>query len=205
MVWVCSTVTLPTRTVHLERNHAMSTPTVPAILPGTWSVDPTHTHIGFSVRHLMVSKVRGSFGDFTAEVTIAENLLESTLSAVVQMASIVTGNDDRDGHLRTNDFFAIEEHPTMSLVSTGFEARGGDDYVMHADLTIRGITKPVDFEIEFGGIGGDPWGGTRAGFEAKATINRKDWGIAWNAPVETGGVVIGEKVDIQLEVELVKS
>lgn len=183
----------------------MSTPVAPQLTAGTWSLDAAHTHVGFSVRHLMVSKVRGSFGDFSAEVTIAENPLESTLSAVVQMASIDTGNDDRDAHLRNNDFFSIDEYPTMTLVSTGLEAKGGDDYVMHADLTIRGITKPVDFDLEFGGVGGDPWGGTRAGFAAKATINRKDFGMEWNAALETGGVVIGEKVEIQLEVELVKS
>ncbi len=181
----------------------MSTPAIPAIPAGTWAIDPTHTHIGFTVRHMMVSKVRGSFADFSADVTIADDPLESTLNATVQMASIDTGNADRDGHLRTNDFFAIDEHPTMTLVSTGFEP-DGDDFVMHADLTIRGVTKPVDFDVEFGGTGTDPWGGTRAGFTATTTINRKEWGIEWNAPLETGGVLIAEKVQIELDVELVK-
>ena len=181
----------------------MSTATV-SVPVGTWTVDPTHTRIGFVARHMMVTKVRGSFADFSADIEIAENPLESKLVATVQMASTDTGNDDRDGHLRTNDFFDIETFPTMSLVATGFE-QDGSDFVMHADLTIKGVTKPVDFELEFDGVGQDPWGGTRAGFTASTTINRKNWGIEWNAPLETGGVLVGEKVQIELDVQLVKS
>jgi polyisoprenoid-binding protein YceI len=171
---------------------------------GTWSVDPTHTRIGFVARHMMVTKVRGSFGDYSADVTIGDDPLASSLSATVQMASIDTGNADRDGHLRTNDFFDIEQHPTMSLRSTRFEA-DGEAYRMHADLTIKGVTRPVVFDLELDGVGQDPWGGTRAGFSATTTINRKDWGIEWNAPLETGGVLVGEKVQIELDVQLVKS
>lgn len=178
-----------------------STPSIPA---GTWTVDPTHTRIGFVARHMMVTKVRGSFHEFTADVEIAENPLESRLSAEVQMASIDTGNADRDGHLRTNDFFDVEQHPTMRLVATGFEP-AGDRYVMHTDVTIKGVTKPVDFELEFDGVGQDPWGNTRAGFTATTTVNRKDWGIEWNAPLETGGVLVGEKVQIEIDAQLVKS
>jgi polyisoprenoid-binding protein YceI len=185
----------------------MSTPdptSAPTIPTGTWSVDPTHTRIGFVARHMMVTKVRGAFHDFSAEVEIAPDPLASTLTAEVQMASIDTGNADRDGHLRTNDFFDIEQYPTMQLAATGFEA-DGDSYVMHADLTIKGVTRPVDFDLEFDGVGQDPWGGTRAGFTATTAINRKDWGIEWNAPLETGGVLVGEKVQIELDVQLVKS
>jgi polyisoprenoid-binding protein YceI len=178
--------------------------TVTALPAGTWSLDPTHTHIGFTVRHMMVAKVRGSFSDFSAEITVAENPLESTLSAVVQMASIDTGNGDRDGHLRTNDFFSIDEFPTMTLTSTSIESKG-DDYVLHADLTIKGVTKPVAFDLEFAGTGQDPWGNTKAGFSASATINRKDFGIEWNAPLETGGVLIGEQVKIEIDAELLKA
>ena len=179
----------------------MSTPTIPA---GTWSLDPTHTHVGFTVRHMMVAKVRGSFADFNAEITVAENPIESTLAAVVQMASIDTGNGDRDGHLRTNDFFSIDEFPTMTLTSTSIEPKG-DDYVLHADLTIKGVTKSVPFDLEFAGTGQDPWGNTKAGFSASATINRKDFGIEWNAPLETGGVLIGEQVKIEIDAELLKA
>jgi polyisoprenoid-binding protein YceI len=178
--------------------------TVTALPAGTWSLDPTHTHIGFTVRHMMVAKVRGSFSDFSAEITVAENPLESSLSAVVQMASIDTGNGDRDGHLRTNDFFSIDEFPTMTLTSTSIEPTG-DHHVLHADLTIKGVTKSVAFDLEFAGTGQDPWGNTKAGFSASATINRKDFGIEWNAPLETGGVLIGEQVKIEIDAELLKA
>ncbi len=178
-----------------------STVSLPA---GTWSLDPTHTHIGFTVRHMMVAKVRGSFSEYSAEITVGENPLDSTLSAVVQMASIDTGNGDRDGHLRTNDFFSIDEFPTMTLRSTSIEAKGGD-YVLHADLTIKGVTKSVAFDLEFAGTGQDPWGNTKAGFTASTTINRKDFGIEWNAPLETGGVLIGEQVKIEIDAELLKA
>ncbi len=179
-------------------------PTAPQIAAGAWNVDATHTRIGFVARHMMVAKVRGSFSDFTAEVHIADDPLRSTLVAEVQMASIDTGNDDRDGHLRTNEFFDIEQHPTMSLRSTGFRAEG-EALHMHADLTIKGITHPVVFDLDFEGTAQDPWGGTRAGFSATATINRRDWGIEWNAPLETGGVLVGDKVQIELDVELVRA
>ncbi len=177
----------------------------PALPAGTWSLDPTHTHIGFTVRHMMVAKVRGSFGDFSAEITVGDNPLESSLSAVVQMASIDTGNGDRDGHLRTNDFFAIEEFPTMTLASTSFVEGGDGAYTMNADLTIKGVTRPVAFELEFAGTGKDPWGNTKAGFSASATINRKDFGIEWNAPLETGGVLVGEQVKIEIDAEIAQA
>ena len=179
-------------------------PTTLSLPVGTWTIDPTHTRVGFVARHMMVTKVRGSFTEFTADIEIAENPSDSTLTAEVQMASIDTGNADRDGHLRTNDFFDIEAHPTMRLVATGFEG-SGTSYVMRADLTIKGVTKLVEFDLEFDGVGQDPWGGTRAGFTATATINRKDWGIEWNAPLEAGGVLVGEKIQIELDVQLVKS
>jgi polyisoprenoid-binding protein YceI len=171
--------------------------------PGVWAIDPTHTSIGFTVRHMMLSKVRGTFSDFTAEVTIDADPLASSMVAEVQMASIDTGNGDRDQHLRTNDFFDIEHHPTMTLRSTGFEG-SGSEFVMHAELTIRGVTKDVDFDLEFSGTGQDPWGNTRAGFTATTTINRKDFGIEWNAPLETGGVLVGDRVQIEIDTQIVR-
>ena len=174
------------------------------LTPGVWNLDPTHTTIGFTVRHMMLSKVRGTFSEFTAEVNVDADPLQSSLVAEVQMASIDTGNAERDGHLRTNDFFDVAQYPTMTLVSTSFRPRG-DAFVMTADLTIKGVTHPVEFDLEFDGTGQDPWGGTRAGFTASATINRKEWGIEWNAPLETGGVLVGEKVQIELDVQLVRS
>jgi polyisoprenoid-binding protein YceI len=177
---------------------------LPEIPAGTWTVDPVHSRIGFVARHMMVTKVRGTFTDYTAEAVVGDNPLEAKVSAVVQMASIDTGNKDRDGHLRTNDFFDVAQFPTMSLTSTGFTEEDGE-YKMHADLTIKGVTNPVTFDVEFEGVTGDPWGGTRAGASAEATINRKDWGIEWNAPLETGGVMVGDKVQIELDLQLVKS
>lgn len=182
----------------------MSTPLATALPAGTWSVDPTHSSVGFVARHMMVSKVRGSFSDFTADIVIGEDPLQSTLNTVVQMASIDTGNEDRDNHLRTNDFFAIDEYPTMNLRSTGIRA-DGEDVVLDGELTIRGVTRPVSFDLEFEGTGTDPWGGTRAGFAARTTINRKDFGIEWNTALETGGVLVGDKVQIELDIQLVKS
>jgi polyisoprenoid-binding protein YceI len=174
------------------------------LTPGTWTVDTPHSTIGFVARHMMLSKVRGRFTEFTASIEVADPPQSSTVFAEVQMASVTTGEEGRDDHLRTNDFFDVENHPTMTLRSTGFEA-DGDDYVMHADLTIKGTTLPVDFELEFDGVGQDPWGGTRAGFTASTTINRRDFGVEWNAPLETGGVLVGDKVAIELDVQLVKA
>jgi polyisoprenoid-binding protein YceI len=174
------------------------------LTPGVWNVDPSHSSVGFVARHLMVSKVRGNFGTFTGTITIADDPLTSKVEASVDMTSISTGDETRDGHLKTGDFFEVETHPTMTLVSTGID-KDGDDYILHSDLTIKGITKPVDFELEFDGVSGDPWGGTRAGFSAEAEISRKDWGIEFNMVLETGGVVIGDKVKIQIDVEAVKA
>jgi polyisoprenoid-binding protein YceI len=186
----------------LNRNGILMT--LAALTPGTWTLDPTHSTVSFVARHLMISKVRGTFDEFTAEVTIGEDPLASTLTAEVQMVSVNTGNADRDNHLRANDFFDVANHPTMKLVSTGFSG-SGDTFTMTADLTIRGVTQSVSFDLEFSGVGGDPWGGTRAGFTATTSINRKDFGVEWNAPLETGGVMLGEKVQIELDVQLVRA
>lgn len=187
----------------------MSTATTPnaalaALTAGTWTVDPSHSMVGFVVRHLMVAKVRGRFTEFTGTITVGENPLESKVEASVAVASITTNDEGRDGHLQSADFFEAEAHPTMTLVSTGIEQRGAD-YVLHADLTIRGITKSVDFDLEFDGVAQDPWGNTKAGFSAEGEINRKDFGMEWNAALETGGVLVGDKVKIVLEIEALKA
>lgn len=171
---------------------------------GTWTIDPVHSRLGFSVRHMMIAKVRGSFTDFSGEVTIADDPLQSTVAVDVQLGSIDTANDDRDNHLRTNDFFDVANHPTMTFRSTRVEA-DGDDYIVHGDLTIRGVTNPVALEVEFDGTSKDPWGGTRAGFSAETEVNRKDWGMEWNTPLEAGGVMLGDKVKLEIDVQLVKS
>ena len=174
------------------------------LTPGVWNVDPVHSSIEFVARHLMISKVRGKFGDFSGTLTIAADPLQSKVEATAQVASITTGDGSRDTHLKSADFFDVDNNPTMTLVSTGIDAKGSD-YVLHTNLTIKGTTKPVDFDLEFDGVSKDPWGGTRAGFAAETEVNRKDWGLEWNVALETGGVMLGEKVKIQLDIQAVQA
>jgi polyisoprenoid-binding protein YceI len=176
---------------------------ITTLTPGTWSVDTSHSTIGFVARHLMISKVRGRFAGFSGAVHVPENPLEATVEATVDMASVDTGDEGRDGHLRGADFFDVEHFPTMTLRDTKVKAEG-EYFTLHGDLTIKGVTRAVEFELEFDGVTNDPWGGVRAGFAAETEINRKDWGLTWNAALETGGVVVGDKIKILLEIELVK-
>jgi polyisoprenoid-binding protein YceI len=168
--------------------------------PGIWNVDASHSEVGFVARHLMVSKVRGQFKDFSAVVTVAQPFELSTVEATVQLASIDTNSTDRDTHLKSGDFFDVQNNPTMTFRSTKVS-----DTTLEGELTIKGTTRPVTFDLEFGGVSADPWGGTRAGFEATAEINRKDFDLSWNVAVEGGGVLVGEKVKITLDVQLVQT
>jgi polyisoprenoid-binding protein YceI len=174
--------------------------TLSDLKPGTWNVDPSHSEVGFTARHLMVSKVRGQFKDFTAVVTVAQPFEESNVEATVQMASVDTNSADRDVHVKSADFFDVENNPTMTFTSTKVA-----DNTLDGLLTIKGITKPVSFDLDFGGVSADPWGGTRAGFEATTEINRKDFDLSWNVAIEGGGVLVGEKVKIALDIELVQA
>jgi polyisoprenoid-binding protein YceI len=174
------------------------------LTPGVWNVDPSHSIVGFTARHLMITKVRGRFTSFTGTVTIAENPLDSKVEANVDLGSVTTGDEQRDTHLRSADFFDIDQHPTMTFTSTGIK-EAGDDYVMTGDLTVAGKTRSVDFDLTFDGVQKDPWGGTRAGFTAETEVSRKDWELTWNVALETGGVLVGDKVKIELDVELVKA
>ena len=176
--------------------------TIHDLTPGTWTIDPSHTTVGFVGRHVVVAKVRGRFGAVDGTVTVAEDRLQSTLSASIDMSSVETGDEKRDEHLRSADFFAVEDYPTMSFVSTAI-AQKGDHYVLTGDLTIKDVTRSVDLDLEFDGVSPDPWGGTRAGFSARGEINRRDWGMEFNVKLDTGGVLVGEKVKIDLDVELV--
>lgn len=175
-----------------------------SLTPGTWNVDPSHSGLNFTVKHLMVSKVRGRFASFSGTLNIAADPLQSSVTAQADVASVTTGDAGRDEHLRSGDFFEAEKFPTISFASTKIEA-DGDDFVLYADLTIKGVTKNVKFELEFDGVGKDPWGNTKAGFSAEAEINRKDFGLEWNAALETGGVLVGEKVKIQLDIQASKA
>jgi polyisoprenoid-binding protein YceI len=176
--------------------------TIPGYVTGTWTIDPLHSEVGFSVRHMMVSKVRGKFTKFSGELVTGENSLASSVTAEIDLASIDTGAEQRDGHLRSPDFFDTENHPTMSYRSTGIRAKG-DGYVVDGELTLKGVTKNVPLTLELNGFGPDPYGGTRAGFTATGEINRQDFGVTWNAAMEHGGVVVSDKVNIHLEIEAV--
>jgi len=173
------------------------------LTPGIWTIDPSHTSLGFVARHLVVAKVRGRFGAVTGAITIAEDALASSVTAQIDMASVDTGDTARDEHLRSADFFDVENHPSMTFTSTSVSGQGAD-YVVTGDLTIKGVTRPVTLDLEFDGVSGDPWGGTRAGFTATAEIDRRDWGLEWNVALDTGGVLVGEKVKLQLDIEAVK-
>ncbi len=175
---------------------------IPSYTAGTWTIDPTHSNVGFSVRHMMVSRVRGRFTDVSGTITTADDVTSSSVVAEIAMASIDTGNADRDGHLRTNDFFDIENFPTMTFTSTGLTATA-EVFELTGDLTLRGVTKSITLEGEISGFGPDAYGGTRVGFEAKGSFHRSDFGVNWNTPLETGGVVVGEKVDIHLDIQAV--
>jgi polyisoprenoid-binding protein YceI len=175
-------------------------------LTGTWTVDAAHSRIGFTARHAMVTKVRGSFTDFTATAQLnAENPAASHVDVTIEVASVNTGNEQRDGHLRTNDFFDAETYPQIRFVSTDVERIDAENYRLTGDLTIKGITKPVTVDFEFTGIATDPFGNERAGFEGKATINRKDWGVSFNAALETGGVLVSEKIGLEFDISAIRS
>ncbi|MEV0674137.1 YceI family protein [Mycobacterium sp. NPDC050441] len=169
---------------------------------GTWAIDPVHSSINFSVRHLMVSKVRGSFETFSGAVTVAEDGTPS-VSATIDVNSIDTRNEQRDAHVRSADFFDAENHPTATFVSTGVRP-DGDDYIVDGDFTLKGVTKPVSLKLEYNGVNPGMGQGAVAGFEASVVLNRKDFGIDIDMPLETGGTVVGDKVTITLEIEALK-
>ncbi|WP_375002640.1 YceI family protein [Aeromicrobium sp. CTD01-1L150] len=178
----------------------MSTAT--AISTGTWNLDPTHTEIGFTVRHLM-SKVRGKFETFEGTLVTAEDITASSVNVSVDLTSINTGTADRDAHLRSNDFFDVGTYPSMTFRSTGVVQKSDSDFVVTGDLTVKDVTKPVELAVEFLGEGGDPWGGTRVGVEAKGEISRKEFGIDFNVPVSGDKVMIGDKISIAIVAEAV--
>jgi polyisoprenoid-binding protein YceI len=169
---------------------------------GTWAIDPVHSSIGFTVRHLMVSKVRGTFGTFSGAISIAEDGTPS-VTAEIAVDSVNTGNEQRDAHVKAADFFDVATYPTATFVSTAVRA-DGDDYVLDGDFTLRGVTKPVELKLEFNGVNPGMGHGEVAGFEASVVLNRKDFGIALDMPLETGGTVVGDKVTITLEIEALK-
>jgi polyisoprenoid-binding protein YceI len=173
---------------------------IPGYKAGTWVLDPSHSEVRFTVRHMMISKVRGVFAVKSATVIAPENPLEAVITASADVASINTQDEGRDNHLRSADFFDAETYPTIDFVSTGVRFEGGD-FLVDGNLTMHGVTKPVTFTVEFGGFGTDPYGNYKAGASAKAVIDREDFGLTWNAALETGGVLVGKDVTIEIDLQ----
>ncbi len=183
----------------------MTTKTVtrPDIEPGLWTIDPAHTRIGFQAKHLMVTKVRGSFESYEAKLEIAEDLTDSKIEVALDAASVNTGAGDRDDHLRSADFLDVENYPTINFVSTEIE-REGDGWKISGDLTIRDVTRPISFDAVYEGSAVDPWGNDHVAFSATGKLNREDWGLTWNAALEGGGWLVSREVVLEFEGQLVR-
>ena len=170
-----------------------------------WTLDPTHSDLGFKIKHLMISNVSGSFKDFLAEVqTVGEDFSTAQINVAAEMASLSTNNEQRDAHLRTSDFFEVEKFPQLKFRSTRIEKADNDTLTLHGELTLKGITKAVKLNVEINGVAKDPWGGERAGFVVTGKIKRSEWGVTFNSALETGGVMLGEDVTINGEIQLIK-
>jgi polyisoprenoid-binding protein YceI len=172
--------------------------------PGTWKIDPSHTTAGFVARHLMVTKVRGRFASLQGAIEIAEDPTQSTVEITIDTPSVDSRDEKRDEHLRSPDFFDVENFPYITFRSTKVE-QDGDDWKVFGDLSIKDVTRPVVLDVEYEGTVTDPWGGERIGFTASTEVDREDWGLTWNVALEAGGVVVSRKIKLELEVEAVKS
>jgi polyisoprenoid-binding protein YceI len=175
---------------------------IPGYVAGTWDIDPVHSDISFTVRHMMVSKVRGHFDTFSGEIVTGPELTDSSVTATIDATSINTGTEARDNHIRSADFFEVETHPTWTFTSTHLRLEG-DSHTLAGELTIKGVTRPVELALEVNGFGPDAYGGTRTGFTATTTIDRNDFGVDIKMPMDGGGVVVSDKVQITLEIEAV--
>lgn len=192
-----------TRTILMTAVAALLT--AGSVTAAPYDLDASHSSVGFKVKHLVISKVTGAFGEFTAELDLdVQDMTKSSVKATIAVASIDTGNKDRDDHLRGADFFDVEQHPEMSFVSTGVTAREDGGYDLAGELTLHGVTKPVVLDLTFNGTVTDPWGNDRAGFSAEGKIDRSEFGLTWNKALETGGVVVGDEVEIEIELEAIK-
>ncbi|QYG92690.1 YceI family protein [Iamia sp. SCSIO 61187] len=187
-----STTAIPTRDFH-----GLQIPEA-----GTYAVDTSHSELTFSVRHMMVSKVRGRFGDVEGTVTIAEDPLQSSVEVTIAAASVDTGTPDRDAHLTSPDFFDVEAYPHITFRSTGISDVKGDTFTLAGDLTVKDVTRPVSFTVTYNGAGKNPWGQVVAGFEGRIEIDREDFGLTWNQALETGGVLVGKVATIDIAVEI---
>jgi polyisoprenoid-binding protein YceI len=174
---------------------------IPGYIAGTWDIDPVHSHVGFVARHLMVSKVRGNFTKFEGQIVTADDPLQSSATLTIDTTSLETSNEQRNGDVRGENFLDVANYPTMSYRSTGVRYLGGTDIVVEGELTIRGITHPVELTAEVNGFGPDPYGGTRVGFSATGELSRSDYGINVDMALPSGGLVISEKIQLTIEVE----
>jgi len=178
--------------------------TAGAAQAASYAIDASHSSVSFKVRHMMVSKVKGFFEDFEGTIEFDEtNMKSAKVNAVIQMASVNTNDEKRDGHLRNEDFFDVAKYPTMTFTSTGVK-QDGDDWLLMGDLTMHGVTKPVTLELEYNGTVEDPWGNTRVGFSAEGEIDRTEFGIVYNSTLDKGGLAVGNEVEIMLEIEAIK-
>jgi polyisoprenoid-binding protein YceI len=184
----------------------MTTDTIErSLLTGTYSIDASHSTLGFVARHAMVTKVRGAFNEFAGTFTVdTSDPSTATAEVVIEAASIDTRNADRDAHLKSNDFFAMDQYPQLTFRSTKIEPRSASEFHVTGDLTIRGVTKEISFDLDYTGAVTDPWGMTRVGFEGRTEVNRKEWGLNWNTPLDTGGVLVSEKVILEFEISATK-
>jgi polyisoprenoid-binding protein YceI len=185
-----------------DKHMNLATVEIPGYLAGTWKADPGHSEVGFSVRHLMISKARGRFTGYDVMIVTGADVAASSVVATIDLASIETGIEARDNHLRSADYFEVEKYPTMTFRSTGIR-QAGDGWVVDGDLTLHGVTRQVPLTVEANGFGPDPFGGYRAGFSATAQISRREFGVDIVVPMDGGGVVVGDKVSISLEIEAV--
>ena len=174
-------------------------------LNGTYTIDPSHSRVGFSTRHAMVTKVRGAFNEVSGQATTGPNLDGASIEVTIQAASIDTRSADRDAHLKSADFFDVETYPTITFRSTEVVASDADTLRVTGDLTIKDVTRPVTIDFEYAGSAQDPFGNTRVGFEGSTVVNRKDFGLTWNAALETGGVLVSEKATLEFEVSAIKA
>lgn len=180
-------------------------PTTVAELTGTWNVDQAHSRIGFVARHAMVTKVRGAFNEFEATAEVGEDIASAKVNVTIQTGSIDTRSEQRDGHIKSGDFLSVDEFPQITFVSTALAPTGPSSFDLTGDLTIKGVTKSVTVPFEFDGAAVDPFGNLRAGFEGSVVVNRKDYGITWNAALEAGGVLVSDKVTLEFEISAIRA
>jgi polyisoprenoid-binding protein YceI len=191
-----------TDTINPASTRAVNGLTLPST--GTFVLDKSHTEVGFIARHLMVSKVRGRFTDFEGTIVVADDPSESSVEVIIQAASINTNDENRDKHVRTNDFLSTDEFPALTFRSTKVELSSGGDWKVNGDLTVRGVTRPIVLDVQFEGVIQDPWGNQRLGFAASGEIDRNDFGVSFNAALETGGFVVSPKIKLEIEAEAVR-